>query len=50
MAQNEVYVKDGFKFGKENTLLLESEEISVWKCHENSLIVDKFEREDVWPT
>lgn len=30
--------------------MLESEEIAVWKCHENSLIVDKFERNDVWPT
>lgn len=50
MAQNEQNVPDGFRFGKENTLLLESEEISVWKCHMNSLIVDKFESSDVWHT
>lgn len=37
-------------FGPQNTLMLESDEISVHNYHENSLIVDKFERSDVWPT
>ena len=29
--------------------MLESEEISVHKCHQNALIVDRYQREDVWP-
>lgn len=37
-------------FGPENTIMLESDEISVYNFHENSLIVDRYEREDVWPT
>lgn len=36
-------------FGLPNTLMLETEEIEVYLCHENSLVVDQFEREDVWP-
>ena len=30
-------------------MLLESDEVSVYECHENSLIFDKYERNDVWP-
>jgi len=30
--------------------VLESDEVKVYKCAANSLIVDRFEREDVWPT
>lgn len=30
--------------------MLETDEINVYECHENSLIVDKYLREDVWPT
>ena len=30
--------------------MLESDEASVFNYHENSLIVDRYEREDVWPT
>lgn len=37
-------------FGPENTIMLESDEVSVYNFHENSLIVDRYEREDVWPT
>jgi hypothetical protein len=38
------------KFGKENTLMLESDEINVYDCHRNSLIIDRYTRDDVWPT
>ena len=37
-------------FGPSNTIMLETDEINVHDCIENSLIVDRFEREDVWPT
>ena len=37
-------------FGPQNTIMLESDEASVYNYHENSLIVDRYEREDVWPT
>ena len=37
-------------FGPSNTLMLETDEINVYECHKNSLIVDRYEREDVWPT
>jgi hypothetical protein len=30
--------------------MLEIDDIYVYDFHENSLIVDKFERKDVWPT
>jgi len=30
--------------------MLESDEINVHDCHKNSLIIDRFLREDVWPT
>ena len=30
--------------------MLESEEISVYKNAENAVIVDRYKREDVWPT
>jgi hypothetical protein len=36
------------KFDKHNTLLLDTDEVSVYNCHKNSLIIDSFEREDVW--
>ena len=29
--------------------MLECYEVNVYNCHENSLIVDKMEREDIWP-
>ena len=32
----------GIKFGEQNTLMLESDEESVYLCHENSLIIDKY--------
>jgi hypothetical protein len=38
------------QFGPKNTLMLESDEVSVHYCHKNSLIIDEFTREDVWPT
>ena len=34
---------------KSNTLMLETDEITVYNCHENSLIIDRFERRDIWP-
>lgn len=34
---------------KSTTLMLETDEITVYNCHENSLIVDRFERRDIWP-
>jgi len=40
---------DDFFFGPKNTLMLESDEVNVFNCHQNSLIIDKMEREDVWP-
>lgn len=36
-------------FNEANTLMLETEEIDVYNCFENSLIVDRYERNDVWP-
>ena len=36
-------------FGPKNTLLLESDEVSVFECFQNSLIFDKYDRGDVWP-
>ena len=36
------------KFGPKNTLMLDSNEIRVYNWTENSLITDRFEREDVW--
>ena len=37
-------------FGPANTIMLESDEVNVYNCHENSLIVDSYTRQDVWPT
>jgi hypothetical protein len=37
------------KFDETNTMLLESDEVSVHHCYENALIIDRFERSDVWP-
>ena len=39
----------GAAFDSTNTLLLESDELSVHKCHKNSLVIDRYERDDVWP-
>ena len=39
----------GEVYNKKTTLMLESDEIDVFMCHKNSLIVDRFSREDVWP-
>lgn len=36
-------------FGPENTLMLDSDEISVHDCFQNALIVDRYDRDDVWP-
>jgi hypothetical protein len=38
------------KFGPENTLMLDSDEVSVYNWHKNSLITDRFDRDDVWPS
>ena len=38
-----------FIFGPNNTLMLESDEVSVYNWHKNSLILDKMEREDICP-
>ena len=38
------------KFGKHNTLVLETDEVSVHDCWKNSMILDRYERSDVWPT
>jgi hypothetical protein len=46
---SERVVNSEISFGKHNTLMLESDEITVFNCHENSLIVEPFERKDVWP-
>lgn len=40
---------EDFTFGPNNTLMLESDEVNVFNCHENSLIIDKMQREDIWP-
>jgi hypothetical protein len=37
-------------FSKKNTLVLESDECNVYECFENSLIIDRYDRNDVWPT
>ena len=37
-------------YGPSNTLMLESDEVSIHHCHRNSLIVDEYTREDVWPS
>lgn len=39
----------GVNFNEVNTLMLDTEEIDVFNCFENSLIVDRYERNDVWP-
>lgn len=39
-----------YAFGPENTIMLESEEEQCFNCWRNSLVVDRYEREDVWPT
>jgi hypothetical protein len=36
-------------FSEKNTLMLESDECNVYECFENSLIIDRFDRDDVWP-
>ena len=43
-------LSEKFDFDQKNTLMLESDEINVHECHENSLIIDRYTREDVWPT
>lgn len=30
--------------------MFESDEVGVYECFKNSLIIDRFDREDVWPT
>ena len=37
-------------FSKENVLMLESDEVKVHNITQNSLIVDEFSRNDVWPS
>lgn len=29
--------------------MLESDEVNLYNCHLNSLVVDRYDREDVWP-
>ena len=43
-------MSEKYDFDHNNTLLLENDEINVHECHENSLIIDTYTREDVWPT
>lgn len=40
----------GTELNANNTLMLESDECNVYNYHENSLIIDRYEREDVWPS
>lgn len=43
--------KCGIKaFDGTNTLMLETEEIDVHDWIDNSLIVDRYDRDDVWPS
>ena len=30
--------------------MLESGEFKLYNCHLNSLVVDKYDRDDIWPT
>ena len=46
---SEKVANSGLKLDKSTTLMLETDEITVYNCHENSVIVDRFERKDVWP-
>ena len=47
---NKVWEKFDGVYGPKNTLMLESDEVSVHNCHKNSLIVDEYTKEDVWPS
>ena len=38
-----------FSFGPKNTLIIECDEPVVYNCHENTLIMNKFEPEDICP-
>ena len=40
----------GIQFGPENTLMLESDEMEVYDCWKNALIIDRYDRDDVWPS
>lgn len=42
--------KTGIIFGPDNTLMLESDEPNVYNFPENSLIIDRYDRDDVWPS
>ena len=42
--------KTGITFGPDNTLMLESDEPNVYNFPENSLIIDRYDRDDVWPS
>lgn len=39
----------GFKFGEKNTIVLDTDEIDVYNCHKNSLIIKKVTQNDIWP-
>lgn len=36
-------------FGAKNTLVLDTDEIDVYNCHQNSLILKKVTQNDIWP-
>ena len=36
-------------FGESNTLVLDTDEIDVYNCHKNSLILKKVTQNDIWP-
>jgi hypothetical protein len=47
--QAEKVVNCEINFDQTNTLMVETDEITVYNCWKNSIIVDRFERRDVWP-
>ena len=36
-------------FNASNTLVFDCDEISLYECHTNGIVVDEFKRSDVWP-
>ena len=37
------------EFGPENTLFIENEDYKAYECIKNSLIIEMFDRDHVWP-
>ena len=50
MACKDYALQTGVKFGASNTLLLESDEEQCFHDWRNSLVIDRFTREDIWPS